>query len=421
MDVSSVTILGVVILLLLILAGMPIAFALALSGFIGLAILRSMGVAFDALGVFPFGRVLSFLLTLIPMFILMGQLAYAAGLSQSAYNAGNKWLGHIPGGLGIATVTAGAAFGACCGSSIAASAALGKATIPEMRRFSYNRGLACGTVASAGLLSSLIPPSLGFVFYGVVTGASIGKLLISGIIPGIITATSFAFALTLIALRRPNMAPRGVRVGMIFIVVLGGIYGGVFTATEAGALGATLAMLIAVTMVLRKRSRWNDIKEACLETVNTTAMVFALLIGAGIFSLFLAMSGLGQQLGQLVSASGLSPLAVIVIICLIYLPLGMFLDPASLTIITAPIFYPIVIALGFNGIWFGVILIKMIEISLLTPPVGLNVYVVKGIVPDVPLEDIFKGVAPFLIMEAIVLILLIAFPQIALWLPGTMK
>jgi tripartite ATP-independent transporter DctM subunit len=395
-----------------------------------------MGVAFDALGVFPFGRVLSFLLTLIPMFILMGQLAYAAGLSQSAYNAGNKWLGHIPGRLVIATVTAGAAFGACCGSSIAASAALGKATIPEMRRFSYNRGLACGTVASAGLLSSLIPPSLGFVFYGVVTGESIGKLLISGIIPGIITAISFALALTLIALRRPNMAPRGVRaswterfrslpglfwVGMIFIVVLGGIYGGVFTATEAGALGATLAMLIAVTMVLRKRSRWNDIKEACLETVNTTAMVFALLIGAGIFSLFLAMSGLGQQLGQLVSASGLSPLAVIVIICLIYLPLGMFLDPASLTIITAPIFYPIVIALGFNGIWFGVILIKMIEISLLTPPVGLNVYVVKGIVPDVPLEDIFKGVAPFLIMEAIVLILLIAFPQIALWLPGTMK
>ncbi|MBM2831794.1 MAG: C4-dicarboxylate transporter permease [Dehalococcoidia bacterium] len=434
MDPIIVASLIVALLLFLIFIGMPIAFALGISGVIGIAVLRSMGVALDVLGTYPWGRVLSFLLTLIPMFILMGQLADVGGISKDAYAVGYKWLGHIPGGLGMATVAAATIFGAASGASTAAAAALGKVCVPEMRKYGYDSKLAAGCVASAALLDILIPPSLGMVIYGVMAEESIGKLLVAGIIPGILTALNFAILLYFIAKVRPEMAPLGPRTGwkerflslrglmwvlVLFILVMGGIYSGAVTPTEAGAIGAFGTLVIALINIRREGAGWRRLKEAFIETTNTTAMVFALLIGASIFSLFLAMLNLPGLLAQ--GLAGLPPVAVLVLVVLAYIPLGMFLDPMSMLVLTIPVLHPLMTSLGYDGIWFGIIVMKLIEISLLTPPVGLNVYVIKGVVPDLRLEDIFKGVAPFLVVEFITLIILIIFPQIILWLPGTMK
>lgn len=436
MDPILISIIAIVLLLVLILLRMPIAFALLLSGTVGILILRGAGVTFSALSGTPFSKTAIYTLSVVPMFLLMGQLAYATRVSRDAYDVGYKWLGHIPGGLGLATIAAGIVFGAASGASTAAAAALGKVCVPEMRRYGYNAKLATGIVSAAGLLDILIPPSVGMVIYGVLTGESIGKMLIAGIVPGFVTAANFAIIIFIIAKVRPSMAPRGTGtpwkerfrslrslawIAFLFVVVMGGIWTGAVTPTEGGAVGAFAIFVVAIVLGLRKQVDWAEVKQAFLDTGNITAMLFALFIGAGLFSLFLALAGLPTWISSAVAGTGLSPIAVIVLICLLYIPLGTFLDPNSMMILTLPIFYPLVISLGYNGIWFGLIVIKMIEIGLIHPPVGLNVYVVKSVVPDVSVEDIFVGSVPFLIIEFVTLALYIIFPQIILWLPGYMK
>jgi tripartite ATP-independent transporter DctM subunit len=436
MDPLVVIGLVIALLLLLLLVGMPVAFALALAGVAGLALMKSIGVAIDTLGILPYAKSANYFLTVVPMFVLMGQLGFASGLSRDAYSVGHKWMGHLPGGVAIGTVAGCAIFGAACGSSMAEAAAMGRIAIPEMRRLGYSRELACGCVASAGLLAIMIPPSVGLVFYGVLTGESVGKMLVSGILPGILTAVNFSLLLFVMARVNPRMAPRRPRaswrerllslpailpVGVVFIIVMGGIYGGVFTPTEAGALGAFGAFGILLAALFRADSSWGETKGAFLETAHTSAMIILLFIGAGIFSLFLGLAGVPRLFSELVVGSGLPPMGVLLLIALAYIPLGMFLDPMSIVVMTIPIVYPAIIALGFSGIWFGIILMKLIEISFITPPVGLNVFVVHGIVPDVPLEAIFRGVMPFLVVEILTVGILIAFPQIALWLPGMMR
>lgn len=436
MDPTIIVAISVALMLVLLFLSVPIAFALALAGAVGLALLRSTGVALDTLGMLPYTKSAIYLMTVVPMFLLMGNLAVASGLGKDAYGVANKWIGHLPGGLGMATIAACAVFGAVSGSSMAEASAMGKITIPEMRKYGYKKELASALVACAALTDMMIPPSIGFVVYGFLSGESIGKLLIAGFIPGFFTAFCFAVLLFVMAKVRPNVAPRGVKatwserlgslpgllmVGLLFMVAIGGIYVGVFTPTEGGAIGATVAFIMAVVALLRKRTSWSEMKQAFLDTAHVSSMIMFLFIGAGIFTLFLAQAGVPELLRKAVSVSGLPPIVIVLIIVACFLPLGGFLDPNSIMLLTIPIVYPVIIALGFNGIWFGVIAIKLMEISFITPPIGLNVFVIHSVAPDVPLMGIYRSLVPFLLMEFVTLGILIAFPQISLWLPGMMK
>ena len=436
MDPMLLVILMTALVLVLLALGMPVAFSLAACGIIGMAFLKSLGMAVSTLEIVPLQKIASYFLVMVPMFILMGQLAYAADLSKDAYNVGNKWLGQFPGGLGIATVAASALFGACSGSTTAAAAALGKVCVPEMRKFGYDPKLAAGLVASAGTIANLIPPSIGFVVYGILTGESIGKLLISGIVPGILTAVVFALVIFLIALKAPHLAPRGAAASwkerlaslpgilpilLLFGIIIVGIYTGIATSIEIAGVGAFAAFVMALIIFLRRHSSWNRLRDSFQETVSSTAMIFTLFIGAGLFSYFLTLAGLPFRIQQAVASTSLPPIAILLLVLLMYVPLGMFLDPMSMQVLTIPIVYPTLVGLGYSGIWLGVLIMKLIEIGMLTPPVGLNVFALKAVVPDIPLEDIFRGTSLFLTAEAVIVTILIALPQLSLWLPNAVK
>jgi C4-dicarboxylate transporter DctM subunit len=424
------------LLLLLMVLKMPIAFCLGISGLVGMIMLEGIKQAVVTVGPVPFDRFILYSLSVLPMFMLMGQLAYGSGLSERAFDVGNKFLGRFPGGLCIGTVVAGAIFGAACGSTVASAAALGKVAIPEMRKLNYEMKLATGTVACAGLIAALIPPSLGFVIYGCVTGESIGKLLISGIGPGVLTTIVFSLLILIMCIKNPSLAPRGPKTGWkerlvsltgvlwiltLFITVMGSIYAGFATPTEAAAGGAFASLIVCIFMILKGQSTWEKVWESFIVTINVSAMIFIMIAGAWIFSLFLGRAGLPQFISNFILDLQIPRLTVLIIVLLIYVPLGMFLEPASMMLITLPILYPIVVqTLGYNGVFFGVLVIKMVEIGLLTPPVGMNVYVVKGITDDATLEDVFKGITPFLMSEILILTILITFPQISLWLPDMM-
>ena len=431
MSPIEIGVVGVIALFVFMLLGMPIGLTMGLIGFLGLVLINGVDAALVRLGLTAFSSTNSYLISLLPLFTLMGEFAFASGITRDAYDAGYKWIGHRPGGLAIATIAGCAAFAAVCGSSVATSATIGAAALPEMRRYKYNPSLATASVA-AGDSGHPDPPSMGFVLYGLITEQSIGKLLISGILPGILLALLFVIAISIWTKLDPAAGPRGPKsswrekvmalkdvwaVLLLFIIVIGGIYSGVFNATEAAGVGTFCAFLIA--LVRRKLTKEN-IVTSFRSTLVTTGMIFLLIICAQIFSYFVAVSRLSSALAGFIGGLALPPLGILIAILILYVILGCIMEVFSAMLITMPILFPLVVSLGYDPIWFGVITVIMLEMGLITPPVGMNVFVIAGIARNVPMYTIFKGVWPFVLAMAICIVLLIVFPQIALFLPKHM-
>jgi C4-dicarboxylate transporter DctM subunit len=428
---SGIMMIGLLFVLLAI--GLPIAFSLGISGVICIFMVTGWQTTYGFLSTTPFNTSASWLYVVLPLFILMGMLSYSAGINEDAFTIANYWLGKIKGGLAIATIFACSVFGATSGSSIAAAATMGKLAIPQMRRYNYSMELAAGCVAGGGTLSVMIPPSGILVIYGIITEESIGQLLIAGLMPGLLSALIYMIGIYVWCSLKPTIAPStdsrvswktrlvslkdGYGAVLIFGVVMGGIYSGIFTPTEAGAFGAAVALAL---LLFRAKTRFRALREGLIETAKVTCMFFTIVICAHFFTLGLTVSGIPKALVTYLTTLNMHPKLILTILLLVYLPLGMFLDTVSLLFLTLPIIFPVVKAMGFSGVWFGILVTKLIEVSLITPPVGLNVYVIKGVLPDVEMSTIFKGCIPFLIMDILTLAVLFFFPQITLWLPSTM-
>jgi tripartite ATP-independent transporter DctM subunit len=417
---------GLSAIFVLVVLGMRIAFATALVGFVGIWILKNMTVAGNVVGFLPHAIVAHYSLSVIPLFIIMGYYAFYAGLTDDIFFTARQWVGHLPGGLAIASVFGCAGFAACTGASTASAAIMGRVAIPEMRKYGYHPRLAAGVVAASGTLASLIPPSVILVIYGIITEQSIGALLIGGFIPGVISAAIYAGMIYTRVKISPELgklqpkAPWKQRfyalkgtwgVLLLIVLIIGGIYSGVFTPTEAGGAGAFSAFLMALAM---RRLTLERLKESLLETGRTTIMIFSIIVGVLIFVRFLALTGLPSSFAEFVIALPIPRLLIIILLMSLYVFLGMFLDAIGMMI------FPAVIALGYDPIWFGIIIVKMCEICLITPPVGLNVYIVRSVAPDIPLEEIFRGIIPFVAMDVLTVALFIAFPQIITFLPNQM-
>ena len=433
MDPVIAGVIGTVLVFLLLFLGMPIAFALMLVGFAGISYLASIEAALPIAARTVYEVSAYYPYTVIPLFIVMGGFAGSSGMTKDLYSTFDKWFRKLPGGLGIATIGACAGFAAVSGSSVATAATMGTVALPEMKRFNYHPRLATGTVAAGGTLGFLIPPSIGFIVYGMLTEQSIGKLLVAGMIPGLILAVAYMAIVVVWVKLNPSVAPvspeavswrekfsalLGVWEPLaIFLLVMGGIYGGLFTPTEAGAMGATVLFLVAI--IKRKLNRQNLVG-ALLEAVRISVMVLFLVAGANVFSYFLALSTIPMKVASWAAALEVSPYLIHTIIVIIYLFLGCFLDAISMMVLTMPVIYPVILALGFNPIWFGVIAVLMMEAGLITPPMGLNIFTVAGVAKDVPIETIFRGVAPFLLSIFAIVILITIFPKLALFLPNMM-
>jgi len=425
---------GFVVLLGLIGLRVPIAFALTLVGLGGLVILSGPDATFALLASQMYSSVANNTLSAVPLFLLMGYFAYHAGLTRACFDTARLWLARLPGGLAIAAVAGCALFGACAGSGVAAAGAMGRVSIPEMLRYGYDRKLACGSIAAAATLAVLIPPSIVMVVYAILTEVSIGRLLLAGYIPGVLSALTLVAMIMYRCSRDPSLAPpvpikitwsdrlRSLKdiwgITLLIGLVLGGIYTGFVTATEAAAIGALGAFIL---MMLAKQLTRATFRDSLLETARTTGMIFLLLVGASIFTGFMAISGVPQVLAEVIVEGKYSMWTVLLIICVAYLFLGMFLDSISMMLLTLPVLLPVLKGLDVNLIWFGIIVVKLVEIGCITPPFGITVYVVKGVVGNsVPLEDIFRGIWWFLAMEILTLVILIMFPAISTILPDTM-
>jgi len=423
---------GLIIFLLLIFLRMPIAFAMALVGFTGFSYLTSTSAGMNMVVREIYSSFSSYTLSVIPMFVWMGFLAYYSGIGTRLYVFAYRLIGHWPGGLAIATQAACAIFGAICGSNTATAATMGAISLPEMKKYNYETSLATASVAAGGVLGVLIPPSVIFIVYGMATQQSIGKLFIAGILPGILLMLLYMAVIFLLALRRPQIAPAGpvaswnerlaalrgglLEVIIVFALSMGGLFAGWFTATEAGAVGAMGVLLVSLA---GRNLSWEGFKKSLFDTTKTTAMIMLLVAGSAVFGRFMAVSRVPFELANWTGSLDLPAFAVMGFILLIYLVLGCFIDALALVLLTIPIFYPIAVnTLGYDPIWFGVIIVLVVAMGVITPPVGMNVYIIKGVVPDVPLELIFKGIWPFLLAIIVCLAILIAFPQIATVLPG---
>jgi tripartite ATP-independent transporter DctM subunit len=423
-------IVGIGLLLLLFLLRLQVAFAMAFVGLVGFAYLADPGPALSILAQDIFEQFSSYPLSVIPMFILMGTFAFASGISRRLYETTYTWVGELRGGLTMATVLACAGFAAICGSTAATAATMGKIALPEMKKYNYDDTLATGTVASAGTLGILIPPSTILIVYGILTEESIGKLFIAGVLPGLLLSLFFVATVVVLCLRNPAIGPPGpptswkekVRATMgiietmiLFVLAIGGLFLGLFSPTQAGAIGAGGALIIGLA---RRQLSWRIFFEAGKEGLRTGCMVIFIITGAVIFGHFMAVSTIPFVLADWLGELPIHRMAVMGVIVFIYFLGGFFMDSMALVVVTIPIFFPVVMKLGFDPIWFGVIIVLVAEMGVITPPVGVNVFVIKGIAPDVPLETIFKGIFPFLAALIIVTIILIVFPQIATFLPS---
>lgn len=433
MDPILAGVLGTGLVFLLLFIGMPIAFAMFFVGFTGVTYLTSAGAALPVLARTAYEVSAYYPYTVIPLFIVMGGFAGSSGMTHQLYRTFDKWLRRLPGGLSIATIGACAGFAAVSGSSVATAAAMGTVALPEMKRFGYNMRLATGSIAAGGTLGFLIPPSIGFVVYGMLTEQSIGKLLIAGIVPGALLSLAYIFIVYFLVKMNPQLAPTspdpvpwGNKIASlldiweplsIFIVVMGGIYLGFFTPTEAGAIGATMLFLVAL---LKGKLTLATVKEALQESVRISVMVLFLVAGANVFSYFLALSTIPMAVSSWVAELEVSRYVILAIIIVIYLFLGCFLDAISMMVLTMPVIYPIVVALHFDPIWFGVIAVLMMEAGLITPPMGLNIFTVAGVAKEIPVETIFRGVTPFLMAIFAVVLMITLFPKLALLLPAMM-
>ena len=423
---------GIFCLFLLMLLRMPVAFAMMSVGFFGMWMLEGLRTAGGVVLTESFSAVSSYSLIVAPMFVLLGNVSSAAGFSAGLYDAAYAWVGRFRGGLASASVLACAAFAAVCGSSVATAVTLGKVALPEMRRLGYGSGLSTGAIAAGGTLGFLIPPSTGFVLYAILTEQSIGRLFMAGVLPGLLLTGLFMVVVWIVATLRPEAGPPGramrfsekiSTVGKsapllgVMVLTIGGIYVGIFTPVEASGIGAALVILLAfVSRSITIAAFWGAVQD----TLKTSVMLYAIVIGANVLNPFLAVTHIPTLLGDGLQSLGLGPYGSLIAIILAYVVLGMFMDSLAMLVVTIPIVYPIIMSFGFDPIWFGVIVVIVIEMGMITPPVGLNVFVVRGVAGDVPLVTIFRGVFPFLLAMIVALILVILFPQIALILPNSM-
>lgn len=434
MDLMTLSWLAMVAVIVLTALGMPIAFVTALVGLVGTIMVRGFGPAAAIVGGVPWSETANYPLIVVPFFIMMGYFASYAGITTDLYWAARRWFGHLPGGLAIATTWGTALWSAISGSSTATAAVMGRLAVPEMLKYGYDRRLATGSVAAGAAMDALIPPSVVMIIYGIFTETSIGQLLIAGFIPGFMEAFTFALLIYVMAVRNPRMAPPGPRSEwserwasvfssgngaflVIFLLVFGGIYFGWFTPTEAGGIGAFLTLLTALVL---RRLTWRSFTNSLLETGRVTVMLFAIIAGVLVFMHFLGFTGFTRTMTETILGLDVPPIAILIGFLLVYLLLGMFMDAIGMMALTLPLFHPIAQGLGFNEIWFGILVVKMIEIALITPPVGLNVYVMKATVPEVPTHEIFRGTIPFLYVQIANVVLILLFPAIVLWLPSTM-
>ncbi len=423
---------GILAFFALLALRMPIAFAMAFVGFAGFSYLTSPSVALNMVAKEIFSTFSSYSLSVIAMFVWMGFLAYYSGIGSRLYVFAYRMIGHYPGGLAIATQAACAIFGAICGSNTATAATMGAIALPEMKKYKYDSSLATASVAAGGVLGILIPPSVIMIIYGMATEQSIGKLFMAGIAPGILLTLLYMAAIFFVTVRQPSLGPAGPRAAwrerlealrgglgeviLVFLISMGGLFAGWFTPTEAGAVGA--AGVLAAALIWRHLT-WEGFNKSLLDATRTTAMIMLMVAGAIIFGRFMAISRVPFELANWVSGLDLPPFVVLIMILLIYLILGCFIDALALVLLTIPIFYPVVVnTLGYDPIWFGVIIVLVVAMGVITPPVGMNVYIIKGVAPEIPLELIFKGIWPFLLAIAACTAILIAFPQIATYLPG---
>lgn len=482
MDPNMIVALVVLVLLALLAVGIPIAITLAASGILGLLLLRGAGITSSVIAGTSYTAVAKSSLLVVPMFVLMGMFTLHSGIAEKLFAVASRVLRWLPGGLGIATVFSAAGFGAISGSSLATVATLGRTCITEMMRHGYQRSFAAATVAVSGTLAVLIPPSIILILYGVITGESIGSLLIAGIIPGVVSALLLGGSVCYRAWRRPELVssfdpaafalatasataapvpvpaggggtagggsggvdgsqgagPAGAAplrqvlstrdvihsvggVALLFTIVIGGIYSGIFTPTESAVVGAFAALVLIVVQYSRRpRELARRLSDAVHETVSLCGMIFMILLGAGIFSFFLVSAGTPSALSSWVVGLPLPPVLVVAFLLLFLVPLGMFLDSISLLVITVPLFYGPITELGFDGIWLGILTVKLIEIGMITPPVGMNAFVTSGTIRGLEIDEVFRGIVPFYVVEAALVVILFLVPGLVTWLPGLM-
>ena len=428
----SAGIVGFALLIALMFLRIPVAFVMAMVGFVGFGWLVSWPAALSLLARDFFSVFSSYNLTVIPLFILMGQVAHYSGISGRLFNAAHKFIGHLPGGLAMATIGACAFFAAICGSTTATSATMATVALPQMKKFNYDPALATGVVAAGGTLGILIPPSTIFIIYGIMTEQSVGKLFVAGVLPGILLAALFALVILVWSRLQPGLcalAPKAswrekfaslagvIETIALFFIVMGGLFVGLFTPTEAAGIGALGTYVIAL---IGRNLTWRSFVRSLSETVRISCMIMTIVAGATVFGHFLAVTTIPTEVGAWVAGLPVPPVVVMALIIVTYLFLGCLMDSLAMIMLTIPVFYPVVTTLGYDPIWFGVIIVMVGGMGVITPPVGINVYVVGGIARDVPLHIIFKGSAYLMSAMIILTALLIIFPQIALWLPGLM-
>tara|TARA_R110002110_G_scaffold415612_1_gene651461 strand:+ start:13489 stop:14781 length:1293 start_codon:yes stop_codon:yes gene_type:complete len=429
----AISLAGFGILLVIAFLGFPLGFSMIIVGFAGFAIIRGTVPALETVSQQILDLALNANFVTLPLFVLMGVFVFRAALAEDIYEAAQSWLGDKRGGLAMTTVAACAGFASISGSSVATAATMAKVSIPPMRRYDYNEGFAAGSVAAGGTMGILIPPSAALIIYGILTEQSIGDLFIAGLIPGLVTVLLYIAVIWLVAKIWPHLAPRAERgswavrwrtlskiwaVLVLFLAIIGGISFGIFTPTEGGGIGAIGALLFAIA---RRRMNLRIFFFALAEAAETTAMIFTIAFGALILNNFVNVAGLPNAIVSFIQSLDIAPLTVILVILLIYILLGTIIEGLAMIFLTVPIFVPVVDAMGFDLIWFGIVMVMVVEISLITPPIGLNVFVIKSMLPDVPLGAIFKGIVPFFAADIVRLLLVVFLPGLALWLPRVLS
>jgi len=431
---SVVGIVGVILLLALMLLGFRIAFAMAFIGFLGVWLLDSPQTALAVVKMKAYESVADYFLCVVPFFVLMGMLCFHSGLSRAAYDAAYHWLGPLPGGVAISTVAGCGCFAAICGDSMATAATMGSVSLPEMKKFRYDDSLATGALAAGGTLGILIPPSIGFIVYGLIAEVSVAKLFIAGILPGVVMVCLFAAMILIRCRLNPSLGPSAAHVtwsarfaslkgfwpiAVLFLLVIGGIYAGYITPTEAGAVGAIGAL--AIGLFRGKALTWKGFLGAIEATMRMSAMIFFILIGVNILGFFTVKTEIPLHLSSFIADLEVSRYVILLFILALYLLLGMVMNIIPMIMLTLPIIFPTIQALGFDPLWFGVVTVIMMEMGQITPPVGINVFVISGVAKDVPMVKIFRGILPFLLVQVLVILLLLLFPSLATYLPGFMK
>ena len=431
MDDVTIGFIGTGVLITLVLAGVRVVYATATVGLLGVVAMIGWDAGATNIGMIPHAKGSLYALSVIPMFILIGFLAFHAGMTGSLFDAARKWIGWVPGGLAVATVFATAGFAAVSGASTATAAVFSRVAIPEMLKHGYDPRLAAGVVAAGGTLASLIPPSAILVIYAIIVEESVGRLLVAGFIPGIVSALVYAAIIIFRAKLNPELGrpitgftwgerfrsvPGTLPIAFVIAVIFSAMYTGWATPTEAGAVGSFVVLVIA----LAKGMRWKTLREALLETAKLTVMIFSIIWGVLIFVRFLGFAGVPELFAEFIVGLPYPPIVIMICILLFYVILGMFMDAIGMLLLTLPVVYPAVIGLGYDPIWFGIVVVKMCEVCLITPPIGLNCYVVAGVRPDIPLSTVFRGIGPFFICDILTLGLFLAIPEIITWLPDKM-